>query len=257
MSTFLFDKIIFGQVKSRRFGVSLGVNVLPDDVKYCNYNCVYCECGWSLEGNDFILPTVEQISVNLEKYLSSVADGFQKPEVITFAGNGEPTLHPEFLKIINETIRLRDKYLPDVKIVVLSNATQLNNPEIVEALNMVDMPILKIDTIDQEAYELINGPENKIPIAKIVDMITLKIKKPIIQTMFLKADFGDYYYDNTIDESLKDYFEVLKKISPEKVMIYSIARDTPMNGLEGIELPELQKIGDRIQKLGFETLVTP
>ncbi|MDR2009623.1 MAG: radical SAM protein [Bacteroidales bacterium] len=257
MATFLFDKIIFGPVKSRRLGNSLGINILFNNAKYCNYNCVYCECGWSGEHEELFFPTASQVSVELEKYLKSLSSDSIKPDVITFAGNGEPTLNPEFFEIINKTVELRNFYLPDVKIAVLTNATQLNNPEVVEGLNKIDMPILKIDTVDQKEFELINGPVNNITIEKIIDMIILKIRKPIIQTMFLKASFDDYYFDNTTKRSLEKYYEVLKKISPEMVMIYSIARDTPMEGLESINLHKMQEIGEEIEKMGFKTIVTP
>lgn len=256
MSTFLFDEIIFGPVKSRRLGVSLGVNLLPTDSKNCNYNCIYCECGWSNSKikNEFL--PADLIISKLENYLKSHISNGIEIDAITFAGNGEPTLHPDFLKIINETIKLRNIYLSNAKIVVLTNATNLAKVDVVEGLNKIDMAILKIDTINQQDYEFLNGVDKSYSISKIVDEIILKIKKPIIQTMFLKAKFKDKHFDNTTEESLKRYFSVLEKISPELVMIYSIARDTPMGGLENINIEDLRIIGNKIEKLGFKTLVT-
>jgi wyosine [tRNA(Phe)-imidazoG37] synthetase (radical SAM superfamily) len=258
MGTFLFDKIIFGPIKSRRLGSSLGVNLLYQNSKLCNYDCVYCECGWSENDSNDTLPALENVSEELEKQLQLIKLNNQNIDVITFAGNGEPTLHSEFLEIINETIRLRNKYFAKVKIAVLTNATNLGNPNVVEALNKIDMPILKIDTINQFDYEKLNRPLNtSINIRRIIDQIILKIEKPIIQTMFLKAWFGDYFLDNTNEKSLSEYFNAIKEISPELVMLYSIARDTPMQGLQKIDMQQLQKIGKCINEMGIETLITP
>jgi len=257
MSTFLFDKIIFGPVNSRRLGVSLGINLLYQDSKLCNYDCAYCECGWSCDEHNKELPSSEVVIHELEFFFKNPASNSKNLDVITFAGNGEPTLHPEFLRIIDETIRLRDKYVPEVKIAVLTNATTLNNPGIIEGLNKIEMPILKIDTVDQFEYELINRPLNNMGIQKIVDSIILKINNPIIQTMFLKGWFNDHYFDNTSERSINEYLRTIKKISPSLVMIYSIARDTPMKGLERVELSCLEMIGKAINSMGIRTLITP
>ena len=140
MATFLFNEIIFGPVKSRRLGVSLGINLLPPDRKICNFNCIYCECGWTLKENkgDIRLPSREDVFRALELKLSSMKEKSQTPDVITFAGNGEPTLHPGFPDIIDDTISLRNKYFPEAEIAVLSNSTAIGNPRIREALMKID-----------------------------------------------------------------------------------------------------------------------
>jgi len=256
MSTFLFDKIIFGPINSRRLGKSLGINLLPDNAKFCNYNCIYCECGWSNNKTIPVLPTSTEVSKALEDYMQIAVNQDNIPDVITFAGNGEPTLHPEFSKIIDITCSLRDKYMPLVKVVVLSNATRLHLDKISESLNKVDMAILKIDTVIQKDYELLNNPVG-IKIDEIVELICAKIKRPIIQTMFLKARIGNYDFDNTTENSLTLYFEALKKISPIEVMIYSVSRETPMSGITSADLKTLNLIGQKIEQLGFKTLITP
>lgn len=257
MATFLFEKIVFGPVKSRRLGLSLGINLLPDNSKFCNYNCVYCECGWSDNSAKKELPKASDVKAALLSYLQKAGEENIIPDVITFAGNGEPTLHPEFTQIISDTIELRNKFFPKIKIAVLTNATRLDKPGISEALNSIEMPILKIDTLVQEDYEFVNGPGSNLNIRKIVDIITQRFEAPIIQTMFFKVKTKDRSFDNTSEESLEKYFEALKLVKPSEVMLYSVSRDTPMSGIEKCDIDTLNKIAARIETFGIKTLVTP
>ncbi len=253
MSTFLFDNIVFGPVRSRRLGNSLGINLLPINAKFCTFNCVYCECGWNKDVK-IELPRLADIVPIMEKYF---AENTNDLDVITFAGNGEPTINPDFPEIVDETVRLRDKYLPNVKISVLTNATNLDKPRVVDALKKIDEPILKIDTFIQSDFELINQPTSKMSIASIVDNIADNFAHPIIQTMFMRGDINGNFFDNTTEDSLQIYFETLERLSPSQVMIYSIARETPLSGLQKVAPEELEKIGESIRALGFNTLVTP
>ena len=254
MATFLFDNIIFGPVKSRRLGNSLGVNLLPVNAKFCSFNCVYCECGWNSKGVKIELPRLGDIVPVMEKYFS---ENKQPLDVITFAGNGEPTINPDFPEIVAETVRLRNKYLPNVKISVLTNASNLGNEKVVAALKMIDEPILKVDTFIQSDFELINQPASGLSIATIVDNIASNFEHPIIQTMFLRGNINGTFFDNTTDESLRVYFETLKRLNPSQVMVYSIARETPLSGLQPVAPDELENIGAKIRSLGFNVLVTP
>ena len=254
MATFLFDNIIFGPVKSRRLGNSLGINLLPVNAKFCSFNCVYCECGWNSKGVKIELPRLNDIVPAMEKYFSENTNPL---DVITFAGNGEPTINPDFPEIVAETVRLRNQYLPNVKISVLTNASNLGNERVVEALKMIDEPILKIDTFIQSDFELINQPASGLSIATIVDNIASNFEHPIIQTMFLRGNINGTFFDNTTDESLRVYFETLKRLSPSQVMVYSIARETPLSGLQPVAPDELENIGAKIRSLGFNVLVTP
>lgn len=254
MATFLFDNIIFGPVKSRRLGNSLGVNLLPVNAKFCSFNCVYCECGWNSKGIKIELPRLGDIVPAMEKYFS---ENKHPLDVITFAGNGEPTINPDFPEIVAETVRLRDKYLPNVKISVLTNASNLGNDKVVAALKMIDEPILKVDTFIQSDFELINQPASGLSIATIVDNIASNFEHPIIQTMFLRGNINGTFFDNTTDESLRVYFETLKRLNPSQVMVYSIARETPLSGLQPVAPDELENIGAKIRSLGFNVLVTP
>lgn len=254
MATFLFDNIIFGPVKSRRLGNSLGINLLPVNAKFCTFNCVYCECGWNSKGVKIELPRLDDIVPAMEKYFS---ENTQPLDVITFAGNGEPTINPDFPEIVAETIRLRNKYMPNVKISVLTNASNLGNKNVVAALKSIDEPILKIDTLVQSDFELINQPTSGLSIAAIVDNIASNFEHPIIQTMFMRGNINGTFFDNTTDESLRVYFETLKRLSPSLFMIYSIARETPLSDLQKVAPNELEMIGAKIRTLGFNVLVTP
>ena len=254
MATFLFDNIIFGPVKSRRLGNSLGINLLPVNAKFCTFNCVYCECGWNSKGVKIELPRLDDIVPAMEKYFS---ENTQPLDVITFAGNGEPTINPDFPEIVAKTIRLRNKYMPNVKISVLTNASNLGNKNVVAALKSIDEPILKIDTLVQSDFELINQPTSGLSIAAIVDNIASNFEHPIIQTMFMRGNINGTFFDNTTDESLRVYFETLKRLSPSLVMSYSIARETPLSDLLKVAPNELEMIGTKIRTLGFNVLVTP
>lgn len=254
MATFLFDNIIFGPVKSRRLGNSLGVNLLPVNAKFCSFNCVYCECGWNSKGVKIELPRLGDIVPVMEKYFS---ENKQPLDVITFAGNGEPTINPDFPEIVSETVHLRNRYLPNVKISVLTNASNLGNEKVVAALKMIDEPILKVDTFIQSDFELINQPASGLSIATIVENIASNFEHPIIQTMFLRGNINGTFFDNTTDESLRIYFETLKRLSPSQVMVYSIARETPLSGLQPVAPDELENIGAKIRSFGFNVLVTP
>lgn len=256
MSTFLFDKIIFGPVHSRRLGKSLGINLLPLHSKICTYNCIYCECGWSSGATTEVLPSAADVRAALEAYLQH-PDKHPVPDTITFAGNGEPTLHNQFAQIIADTVELRNKYVPTTKIAVLTNATRLQHDDVVNALKIIELPILKLDTVLQSDFEFLNRCRFPLQIGSIVEAIGSHFSHPIIQTMFLRADTDDFHFDNTAESSLQPYLHVLQQLDPQLVMLYSISRDTPMLNLVKIDEATLNRISLRINKLGIKTLVTP
>ena len=256
MPTFLFDEIIFGPVKSRRLGVSLGVNLLPEDYKYCTYNCLYCECGWTLKSNKKVkLHSREVIKATLELKLQEMVAENNPPDNITFAGNGEPTIHPEFAEIIDDTIEMRDLYFPNAKISVLSNATQIHKEKIVKALLKVDQNILKLDSAFDETYQIINQPLSKIDVKTLVERLKVFNGELAIQTLFIKGNYKGEHFDNTTDLEVDKWLELLQEIKPKMVMIYPIARDTPHSDLKKIDTNTLNKIGDRVRKLGFNVNV--
>ncbi len=258
MSTFLFDEIIFGPVFSRRLGVSLGINLLPTDSKLCNFNCIYCECGWTKDNQKFDsgFYSAEHIKESLRKKLLQMKSDNEALDVITFAGNGEPTLHPNFNKVIDDTIELKNEIFPDVKISVLSNATMLHKEKVVEALLKIDNNILKLDSGIEESINTINQPVGRFSIDKLISTLKSFKGNLIIQTLFVKGKYENKYIDNTTDEELEQWIKLITEINPKQVMIYTIARDTPAEELEKISKEKLDEISERVKKLGINTSVS-
>ena len=253
MSTFLFDKTIFGPVKSRRLGISLGINLLPNSRKVCNFNCIYCECGWNPEGKTKEkLPTIDKVSELLEKRLIQMKENNEPLNVITFAGNGEPTMHPKFPEIIDATIALRDLYFPEVKIAVLSNSTLLYKPIVFESLKKIDQNILKIDSALDTTCRLLNNPMGRFNINEIVKNLIRFEGKVIIQTLFLKGNFNGIKFDNSSPEEVIAWLQIIKMVSPSFVMLYTIERDTPATGLQKISSERLYEILNIVEEEGFK-----
>jgi wyosine [tRNA(Phe)-imidazoG37] synthetase (radical SAM superfamily) len=258
MATFLFDQIIFGPIKSRRLGISLGINLLPTDSKVCSFDCIYCECGWNprKRAQKAVLPSREEVKQMLEIKLKDMALQQELPDVITFAGNGEPTLHPEFEPIIEDTIALRNDWAPKARIAVLSNATMLHKPSVVRALLKIEDNIQKLDSAFEATVRLIDCPASTFNLNNVVENLQSFQGKVIIQTLFLKGNFKDQVIDNTTETEVNEWLKLVKKINPSKVMIYTIDRDTPATGLEKVTIEELQKIAQRVIMAGFEVSVS-
>ncbi|NQU53461.1 MAG: radical SAM protein [Bacteroidetes bacterium] len=258
MATFLFDKIIFGPVKSRRLGVSLGINLLPTNVKVCSFDCIYCECGWTPKKYEekAILPKREEVREKLEATLKNMVAENQLPDVITFAGNGEPTLHPEFAGIIDDTIELRNKLTPNARIAVLSNATMLHKKPVFNALLKIKDNIQKLDSAFEETIRLLDCPNGSFNLEKVIKQLEAFNGKIIIQTMFIRGSFKENKIDNTTEKEISAWLELLKKINPSQVMIYTIARDTPLDSLEKVSLEDLNSIAERVKTSGFDVQVS-
>ena len=253
---FLFDQIIFGPIHSRRLGLSLGVNLLPIDAKICSFNCIYCECGYNTTMQDSPIPTREQVRITLEAKLKEMVAEGQIPDVITFAGNGEPTLHAEFEEIINDTIDLRNQYCPTAKVSVLSNSTRIHKPNVFRALNKVDNNILKFDSAIDRTMKLIDCPVGKdINVAWFIEHLKKFEGRLIIQTMFLRGEFKGESFDNTTDEEVTAWLNALSEIKPQQVMIYSLDREAPTKTLQKVSVEELNIIAEKARKLGFDVSV--
>lgn len=257
MTGFLFDNLIFGPVYSRRLGVSLGINLLPVNNKYCNFNCVYCECGWTDKNNGIkvVLPKRDNFKAQLETKLEELQGTVNEPDAITFAGNGEPTIHPEFAEIINDTIEARDRFAPKAAISILSNASMLHKQSVVEALNKVDKNILKLDSGIENTFKRINQASGKLTLDEIVKNLIAFKGKLIIQTLFVRGEYNGSIIDNTTPEEIEAWLKLLSKIKPEYVMIYPIERGTPAKGLEKIPEAELNSIAEKVEALGIDTKV--
>jgi len=257
MSGFLFDEIVFGPVKSRRFGLSLGINLLPLDSKLCSYNCIYCECGLTKHksGHKPKLFSVAEIRFSLQQHFEALSHESLAPDNITFAGNGEPTLHPEFAAIIDDAINLRSQYFPEAKITVLSNATMLNRPAVVEALKKIDNNVLKIDAGTNETFRAINRPLSPVTLEEVVDRLMIFNGNLTIQTLFLRGTIGSTLVDNTTDHEVNLWLGHLQRINPKLVMLYPIDRRTPYASLEKISEAELKFLAGRVEEIGLKAEV--
>ncbi len=256
--TFLFDKIIFGPVSSRRLGVSLGINLLPENSKYCNFNCIYCECGWTpnKSAGKVSFHSREKIYEALDAKLLEMSKMLTPPDVLTFAGNGEPTLHPHFAAIIDDTIELRDKYFPNTKIAVLSNASRLHIVSVFEALLKVDYNIQKIDAAYEYTIHRINQPKANFSLSGLVENLKRFRGNVILQTMFLEGEYLGESIDNTSDEHILAWLKIVQDVAPSEVMIYTIARDTPVETLRKVSIEKLNQIAASVQELGIKTQVS-
>lgn len=255
MSTFLWESIAFGPIHSRRLGSSLGINLLPTDLKICSFNCLYCECGWTLEkrldAREYY--PVETIMQAIEHKLQDCREHGTPVDSITFSGNGEPTLHPQFDKVIERLLPLRDKYYPGAVISCLSNATQLTRPEICAALKKIENPILKLDAGTQEMLDIINGPVVPVNINEVIEQLCTFNGNLIIQTMFLSGEKDGTAFDNRQDPSFSEWMKHIQKINPKKVTIYSLDRETPALQLHKFSKEELEDIANKVRALGIIT----
>lgn len=256
MAGTLFDSIIFGPLSSRRLGTSLGINLLPTTIKFCSFNCIYCECGWT-ETNSIEkaqLYTAKEISTSLEERLIYLKEQNITLDSLTFAGNGEPTMHPQFVEIIEDTIRLRDLFALNSKISVLSNSTMLAKPHVIEALVKVNN-IMKLDAGSEQMFKLINKPKNRITLDEIVEQLKKFQGQLNIQSMFVRGEMEGVAIDNTIDSEIEAWLKHLVAIQPKEVMIYSLDRRPPLALLEKIMEPQLEGIAERVRQLNIKASV--
>lgn len=251
MATFLFDKIIFGPVRSRRLGLSLGVNLLNPSSKHCNFDCIYCECGWNAENPRGSFNSAALVASTLEKKLDEMAIEGELPAYITFAGNGEPTMHPDFARIIDQTIEIRNRKAPDAKIAVLSNATMIDREAVRGALLKVDRAILKLDSGFDSTISTINRPNNARSAQETISLMQLFDGRLVVQTMMIRGEYQGVKYDNTTPEEIKSLKEAYRAIAPCEIMLYSTDRDTPATGVVKIEKAELETIADSLRAEGF------
>lgn len=256
MTTFLFDKVIFGPVNSRRLGVSLGVNLLSPSSKHCNFDCIYCECGWNADHQGGSFNSLNAVLTRLEDKLKQMGEAGELPNYITFAGNGEPTMHPDFLKVIQGTLTLRSRYAPDCKVAVLSNGTMTDRDDVRQALMMVDRNILKLDSAFDNTIALINRPKNPRTVAQMVELYKKFNGCCVIQTMLIRGTFNDIYYDNTSKAEIAALLKAIAEISPAQVMLYSIDRDTPASGIEKVSYDDMELIAQQIRALDIEAIVS-
>ena len=247
-----FDDIVFGPIFSRRLGSSLGVNILPSKGKLCNFDCIYCECGWNKDGiSDKVFPRLDQVEAALEDKMSKAAAEGVPVDSITFSGNGEPTMNPDFPQIIDAVLRLRDRYFPSAKVSVLSNATLIGRKPVAEALMKVDNPILKIDASSDEDIVRINKPVGTYRLEDVVENLKAFGGNFILQTMFLKS--ADV--DTARSESLERWMEIVRLLKPREIMVYTIDRETPDKTLGKYTVEEMTAFVQPLIDEGFKIQV--
>ena len=249
-------QIIYGPVKSRRLGNSLGINLMPGSAKVCSFDCIYCECG--LNDNKIgQMPKQDDIKLALKKALEVLKEEKKPLDSITFSGNGEPTLHPDFEAIINSAIALRNQNFPQAKISVLSNSTLIDKPDIFRALSKVDNNILKLDSAIEDTMRIIDQPNR----ASFTVKWMLKHLKEfegnlIIQTIFISGEYKGKHFDNTTEEEITALISAYKEIKPKSIMIYALDRPAPVEKLDKIPLSKLKEIAERLEAEGFEVIVS-
>ncbi|MBO7542059.1 MAG: radical SAM protein [Bacteroidales bacterium] len=253
----LFETIV-GPIHSRRLGSSLGINLLPQERKLCTYDCIYCECGWNSETEKkaIKLPTFEEVSELLEKRLQELVAQGVPVDSFTFAGNGEPTLHPQFPQVADFVMKMRDKYYPKAVVTLLTNATQLSRPEVFDAVLKLDNPVLKLDAGTAAMRTAINKPNKpEHTFEQLVDNLVRFGNRCIVQTLLLRGENDGHAISNVSDEEFAKYVEIVKKIGPKYVMLYAIDRATPEKKLEKLSVEELEKYAQIIRNEGIEVKV--
>lgn len=258
MQTVLFHSTVFGPIHSRRLGTSLGVNLMPRDGKVCTFDCLYCEAGFNAQGPGKAgIPAREEVKRLLAEKLASMHAAGDRLDVITFSGNGEPTLHPDFDGVIDDTIELRDRYYPEARVSVLSNSTRLGSSRVVAALKKVDNNILKLDSAIDSTIRALDRPTSTLFTARsVIDELKQFGPQCIIQTMILRGTHDGHVIDNSTDAEIDALIDAYREINPGEVMLYSIDRKTPAEHLEKVQREELERIADRVRSAGFKVLVS-
>ncbi len=252
MATFLWDDVVFGPIHSRRVGRSLGINLLPREAKVCSFDCVYCECGGLLRGaSAHPLPTLDRVKEAIEGKFAALAEAGEGVDSISFTGNGEPTLHPDFAAIIDLTLSGRDRWFPAAVVSVFSNATRIDRPDVAAALHKVDNPILKIDCALQPLAQIMNRPSPGYSVERTVERLIGFGHDFVMQTMLVTGSV----VDNTTPEALQAWYDVVHRTSPREIMLYSVERDTPVEGICRVGEEKLREAAAPLIAEGFNVKI--
>ncbi|HPJ82583.1 MAG: radical SAM protein [Bacteroidales bacterium] len=257
----VFTSPVFGPVHSRRLGSSLGINLMPASRKVCNFNCIYCECGWNPDplqkGNteDTLMTGRETVALALEETLRMLAKEGKAPDAITFSGNGEPTLHPDFSGIVQDTVALRNKWSPGSKVCVLSNSANLDKKGVMEGLMMADLRIMKIDSAIEKTLRFINNPGAGYFLERTVSLLKRFRGDFTLQTLFFTGSIDGEKVDNTTTDELEAWFDMVDELKPRQVMVYTLDRQTPAPGLKKCPAEKLDSIARVLKDKGIGVIV--
>ena len=247
------EETVFGPIFSRRLGRSLGINLLPEKGKLCNFDCIYCECGWNRDGReDRRLPSGAEVLEKLRVKLADCAAAGTAIDSITFSGDGEPTLHPEFASIVDGTLALRDEFFPSAKVSVLSNATKVWREDVFEALRKVDNPILKIDASTDEGAAAVNSPAGEYHVADVVADLEKFGGDFILQTMFLRSP----QFETGAEPNLSGWMDIVRRLRPRETMVYTVARETPLKGIVPYTASEMEALVKPLLEEGFKIKIS-
>lgn len=255
MDTFLFNQIAFGPITSRRLGQSLGINILSCNSKLCSFNCLYCECGWNTDNDISCFISRTDVKMALELKLKELVEKGTAIDVITFAGNGEPTLHPDFAEIIEDTIQIRNTYLKNIPIAVLTNSSMFHVEKVITALQKIELCIAKFDSAVENTMRIINNVPKSFNYDKYKNGILALQGKIIIQTMFIKGKFNNIDFDNTTENEVNAWLDFISQVKPQSVQIYTLHRTPPASQLQAIGHEKLSEIGEKVKKLGISVLI--
>ena len=261
MEKLSFTTPVFGPIYSRRLGSSLGINLMPASRKVCNFNCIYCECGWTpdpllqAETENSLMPGREIVTRDLEEKLHTLAGQGKAPDAITFSGNGEPTLHPDFSDIVEDTVALRNKWSPGTKVCVLSNSANLDKKGVMEGLMMADLRIMKVDSAIEKTLRLINNPGAGYSLERILSRLKRFGGDFTLQTLFFTGTIGGKEVDNTTEEELAAWYDMVNELKPRQVMVYTLDRPTPAPGLKKCPAEKMEVIAKVLKEKGIEVIV--
>ena len=252
MATVIYPSPVFGPVKSRRLGRSLGVNLLPEDGKICSFDCIYCECGFN---EDFRpkkeMPSRDLVKKELEVRLRAMSEAGEALDAITFSGNGEPTSHPQFDLVCEDVKALRDRYYPEARVCLLTNATHLGKDRVFNAILRLDKACLKLDTVNPDYIRLVDRPNCPYDVRALIERMKACGGRCIIQTMFMRGSWQGVSVDNTTDEYVLPWVQAVASIQPAGVDIYTVARDTPDKALQKVPAEELERIANLVRAHGI------
>ena len=238
----LQDSTVYGPIRSRRLGNSLGINVLPVSHKVCSSNCVYCQYGWTLPANTSgeRLRRAPELLREIEEAFRHHADAGTPVDCITLAGNGEPTLHPDLEELVLGLKTLRDAYFPQAAVGILTDSTQVTRPRVRQALALLDVRYMKFDAADEATWRRINLPLGDTSFSAMVEALR-RLPKIMLQSMFIHGS-----YDNTEEAHLRVWIDAVGSINPLSVQVYTIDRGTAAAGILEVPREKLQEIADRL-----------